>query len=76
VLKAPENKRLKLSYDGLVSSFAFKFKLRRYIVVDGVLITPRAKYILQGITRANIMRVATQSGMQAQAYTRSLFSAT
>ena len=37
-----------------------------FIVVDGVLITPRAKYILHGITRANIMRVAAQSGMQVK----------
>ena len=31
-LKAPGTKRLKLVYDGLLSSFAFKFKLRRYTV--------------------------------------------
>ena len=29
-LKAPGTKRLKLKYDGLLSSFAFKFNLRRY----------------------------------------------
>jgi len=31
VLKAPGIKRLKLKYDELGSSFAFKFNLRRYI---------------------------------------------
>ena len=30
VLKAPGTRRLKLNYDGLVSSFAFNFDLRRY----------------------------------------------
>jgi len=29
-LKAPETKRLKLTYDTLLSNFAFNFKLRRY----------------------------------------------
>jgi hypothetical protein len=29
-LKAPGTKRLKLTYDQLLSSFAFKFNLRRY----------------------------------------------
>ena len=31
-LKAPGSNRLKLKYDQLVSSFAFKFNLRRYTV--------------------------------------------
>ena len=31
-LKAPGSKRLKLQYDELLSRFAFKFKLRRYMV--------------------------------------------
>jgi hypothetical protein len=29
-LKAPGSKRLKLKYDKMLSSFAFKFNLRRY----------------------------------------------
>ena len=29
-LKAPGTKRLKVKYDGLLSSFSFKFHLRRY----------------------------------------------
>ena len=29
-LRAPGTKRLKLSYDGSLSKFAFKFNLRRY----------------------------------------------
>ena len=32
-LKAPGTKRLKLTYDGMASKFAFKFNLRRYIKV-------------------------------------------
>jgi len=32
-LKAPGTKRLKLKYDNLLSSFAFKFNLRRYTPV-------------------------------------------
>ena len=32
-LKAPGTKRLKLKYDKVLSSFAFKFNLRRYILV-------------------------------------------
>ena len=31
VLKAPGTMRLKLSYDGLLSKFTFKFNMRRYI---------------------------------------------
>jgi hypothetical protein len=33
-LKAPGTERLKLHYDELLSKFAFKFNMRRYIVVD------------------------------------------
>jgi len=33
-LKAPVTKRLKLHYDKPLSTFAFKFNLRRYSVVD------------------------------------------
>jgi hypothetical protein len=33
-LKAPGTKRLTLKCDGTLSSFAFKFNLRRYIVVN------------------------------------------
>jgi len=31
MLKPPGTKHLRLEYDGLLSSFAFKFDLRRYI---------------------------------------------
>jgi hypothetical protein len=34
-LKAPGTKGLKLIYEGLVSNFAFKFKLRHFTVVRG-----------------------------------------
>ena len=34
-LKAPGTKRLKRTFDVLVSKFAFKFNLRRYNVVTG-----------------------------------------
>ena len=33
-LKAPGTKRLKLNYDAPLSSFAVKFNLRRYIVLQ------------------------------------------
>ena len=33
-LKAPGTKRLKLKYDELLSSFAFKFNLRRYTLAE------------------------------------------
>ena len=36
-LKAPGTKRLKLKYDGPLSNFAFKFKLRRYIMAESTL---------------------------------------
>jgi hypothetical protein len=32
--KPPGTKRLKLEYDGLLSSFAFKFNLRRYTMAE------------------------------------------
>ena len=35
-LKAPGTKRLKLTYHKLLSSFAFKFNLRRYLEVAPV----------------------------------------
>ena len=34
MLKAPKTKRLKLTYDKLLSSFAFNFNLRRYTAGD------------------------------------------
>ena len=34
VLKLPTTQSLKLNYDGLVSSFALKFNLRRYTLVS------------------------------------------
>ena len=39
-LKAPGSMHLKLRYDGPVSTFAFKFNLRRYTL------DPRVKYIV------------------------------
>jgi len=36
MLKSPGIKRLKLKYDELLSSFAFKFNLRRYAVAHGM----------------------------------------
>jgi hypothetical protein len=37
-LKAPDTKRLKLEYDGLLSNIAFNFNLHRYNQVRGVVI--------------------------------------
>ena len=39
-LKAPGTKRLKLKYDELLSTFAFKFNLRRYNMDAGLSSTP------------------------------------
>jgi hypothetical protein len=42
-LKAPGTKRLKLKYDNLLSSIAFKFNLRHYIkgwIGDRVMVRP------------------------------------
>ena len=36
-LKAPETNRLKLEYQKMLSSFAFKFNLRRYNVVAAMM---------------------------------------
>jgi len=36
-LKAPESKRLKLKYDKVLSTFAFKFNLRCYTTAETVL---------------------------------------
>ena len=38
----------------------------RYVVVDGVLVTSRPKYILHGITRSNIIKVARRAGMEVR----------
>lgn len=37
-----------------------------FIVVDDVLITSRTKYILHGITRANIIAIARRAGMEVR----------
>ena len=37
-----------------------------FIVVDGVVMTSRPKYILHGITRANVMKVARDEGMEVK----------
>jgi hypothetical protein len=47
VLKAPITKRLKLKIDGPLSSFAFKFNLRRYnkeIVIEKIKDLVQEKY--------------------------------
>jgi len=52
-LKAPGNKRLKLNYDKVLSSFAFKINLRRYITgdkIDEVFIGSCMTNIGQGLT--------------------------
>ena len=41
-MKAPETKRLKLRYGELLSSCAFNFKLRRYILFSRVLLLAAA----------------------------------
>ena len=43
MLKAPENERSKLTFDGLLSSFAFKFNLRRYTTAFPFVVTYNVK---------------------------------
>jgi hypothetical protein len=62
-LKAPGTERLKLKYDGLFSSFAFKFNLRRYNLQSAIAASaPCAQ--------------AASAAAQAGAYTRPLFGST
>lgn len=37
-----------------------------FVVVDGALITSRPKYILHGITRANVIKLARRAGMEVR----------
>jgi hypothetical protein len=75
-LKAPGAKRLKLENDETISSFGFKFNLRRYSVMtarssrDG----RRQSRLLRG--NAKGFEVCTIDHMKAGAYTRSLHSST
>jgi len=67
-LKAPGTKRLKLNCDQVPSSVAFKFNLRRYILV----------YVILVITCAEITIVLCyfQLCSEAGPYTRPLLSST
>ena len=91
-LKAPGTKRWKLKYDELLSSFAFKFNLRRYSMafLDGSLGAGTALMheayaddaANTGIAVCNLTEFqervvrADAAGLQAGAYTRSQFSST
>jgi len=66
-LKPTGTKRLKLNYDILFSTSAFKFNLRRY--------TKDAAHTVNTLQYAAPLRVAVGKS-QAGAYTRSLFSST
>ena len=50
MLTPPGNKHLTLKRDALLSSFAFKFNLRRYSVVDGPAVGVRAAALLVAVT--------------------------
>jgi hypothetical protein len=52
MLEAPDIQRLKLEYDNLLSSFAFTFKLRRYIWVE------LREYQLQSLKRMLALEAA------------------
>ena len=66
LLKAPVTKRLKLKCDELLSSFAFKFNLRRYIEIDA---DKRTMNVLD-------IAGAEWEARKAGAYTRPTFSST
>jgi hypothetical protein len=79
-LKPPENKHLKLKYDEVLSSFGFKFKLCRYN--EGIerefAARPSAAAVgppEEGPDPATPVQLPL-SGVEAGAYTRSLFSST
>ena len=59
-------KKYKKKWFQIVSNVLFRFNSRRYTVVDGVLVTSRPKYILHGITRSNIIKVARRAGMEVR----------
>ena len=62
-LKVHGSKHLKLTYDGLLSSFAFNFNLRHYLVV--------------GVVEHQMRKVELKMRyFEAGAYTRPLFSST
>jgi len=68
-LESPGTKRLKLSYDKLLSAVAFKFNLRRYTLARPAPDQP----ILITDWRFDIINADTN---QAGAYTRRLLSST
>jgi hypothetical protein len=60
VFKAPGTKRLKLKYNELLSKFAFKFNLRRYLETGVVPLEPRKKHRSQAVQADSIKtRVGT-----------------
>ena len=64
MLRSPGTQRLKLTFENLLLSFAFKFKLRRYITVFG-----HAVFL-------NAVAMQLVTACEAGAYTRPLFSST
>jgi len=67
--KAPGTEHLKLKCDGLLSSFAFNFNLRRYTTDTIIEPTPAQKLL-------SLPTVDPITGLAAGAYTRPLLSST
>ena len=80
MLKAPGTKRLKLEYDYLLSSSAFKCNLRRYnkAVAPKLELPGRRRHLLNVYARleALVPDNLAANWFQAGAYTRPLFSTT
>ena len=73
-LKVPGTKRLKLKYDNLLSSFAFNFNLRRYILVVDIACGESCPG--QERPALFVAAVALVCCLPAGAYTRPLFGST
>jgi len=69
-LRAPGTKRLKLQYDGPLSSFAFKFNLRRYTTgaIMHVAKVTRPEFLGVGLMKRNVVEseVATAAATAAE----------
>jgi len=78
ILEPPGTQRLKVMYNELLSSFAFKFNLHRYIKAEAVVVA-RLKAEAEADEAAEATRLKAEAEAEraeAGAYTRSQFSST